>query len=293
MIRDAAARFPDAASSVLEEASCILEADVQSWKHTDVPLDTNQQVQIGLFISNHIYLLGVIAQGIAARWSAGLSLGEFNHLVHIGALSFPDALRLVARRGGLYDEAPVGMLAAVFPLDLEELQPVVDAFDGVVSVALCNAPTQHVIAGEPAAVQNVLDALESAFFIETRVLSTPIAPHTMLFSGAEEGLRPALDAAPWQSPRLPYRPNVTGRFCSAPLPNTLADLLQRQCCGTVQWRTTIETLDALGEGIAFVEVGPSKVLSGLLRRSWIRRPSFCTQEDASFQSALEVLGHGG
>ena len=90
--------------------------------------------------------------------SIGLSLGEYNHLLHIGALAFEDALRLVAARGAAYDQGPLGAMAAVFPVDeaavldaIERLAPV-----GIVEIANFNSPSQFVLAGDRAAVDAVL-----------------------------------------------------------------------------------------------------------------------------------------
>jgi [acyl-carrier-protein] S-malonyltransferase len=87
----------------------------------------NQDVQVGVFLASHLHLTALEALGVRADRSLGLSLGEYNHLVHIGALGFEDALALVAARGAIYDRSPKGMMAAVFPLPLGDLEEVVEA----------------------------------------------------------------------------------------------------------------------------------------------------------------------
>ncbi len=123
---------------------------------------TNRDVQVGVFLTSYLHEQALAARGIQGDASLGLSLGEYNHLVHAGALSFEEALRLVDARGTLYDAGPDGMMASIFPLLVEELAPYVEAAQayGVLEIANLNSPTQHVIAGARAAVAHVLARLE-------------------------------------------------------------------------------------------------------------------------------------
>src|SRR5436190_18392596 len=86
---------------------------------------TNRDVQIGAFLANHLHLRGLERAGIAADISLGLSVGEYNHLVHIAALSFEDAVRLVEARGVAFDAGPDGAMAAVTPLETAALERVI------------------------------------------------------------------------------------------------------------------------------------------------------------------------
>jgi len=86
----------------------------------------NRDIQIGVFLANHLFLRTLQREGIDADYSLGLSLGEWNHLVHIGALPFDQALLAVEQRGLAYDAGPRGMMASVFPISAEELAEVAD-----------------------------------------------------------------------------------------------------------------------------------------------------------------------
>src|ERR1700683_924554 len=117
----------------------------------------NRDVQVGVFLASHMLLCSLQREGVDTEWSLGLSLGEYNHLVHIGALRFEDALPLLEARGDAYDETPRGAMASVFPIELHALQAATAAASvpGVCSIALHNSPRQHVLSGERDSIQRI------------------------------------------------------------------------------------------------------------------------------------------
>ena len=117
---DKLAHLHPRAAEVLGLASDTLSRDLRSHYSEDnaAAFERNVDVQLGVFVANHMMLSALQAEGVDAELSLGLSLGEYNHLTHIGALDFVDALRVVKARGEAYDAGPRGQMASVQPLDL-------------------------------------------------------------------------------------------------------------------------------------------------------------------------------
>ncbi|MCC6559344.1 MAG: ACP S-malonyltransferase [Polyangiaceae bacterium] len=266
------ARWPELAAPVFEEASAALGRDLRA--HYDARnqemFACNRDVQVGVFLANHVHLLALDRAGVRAELSLGLSLGEYNHLVHAGALELADAVRLVDERGAVYDEGPEGAMASVFPLALEELAEVVERAreSGPLEVSNLNSPTQHVLSGARAAIDAAAAILDAEHGCECRIIEQRIPMHASIFRPAADALRPALERAPWREPRLPYLPNVLGRFEEQPTPERIVDLLFQHVFSPVRWRESIELLADLHPDAVFVEVGPRAVLYNLLGRKW-------------------------
>jgi [acyl-carrier-protein] S-malonyltransferase len=196
---------------------------------------------------------------------AGHSLGEYSAHVAAGTLPFEDALRIVRARGELMQEAvPVGTgaMAAVMSAERAQVEQACADVDGVVEPANYNSPGQIVIAGAAGAVEAAGRALKDA---GARVVPLPVsAPfHSRLMKPAEEGLRPHLEGVTFSAPRVPVYTNVD----AAPITTgeAAADALERQVSRPVRWDDTIRRMIADGVTL-FVEIGPGRVLSGLIAR---------------------------
>lgn len=206
--------------------------------------------------------------GLRPAWVAGHSLGEFSALVAAGSLAFTDAVRLVRERGRAMQEAVppgVGAMAAVLGLDRAAVDAVCrDAARGqVVSPANLNGGGQIVIAGHREAVERGMRiATERG---ARRALSLPVsAPfHCSLMAPAAERLARALAPVTVTAPRCPVIVNVEARPCTDPA--RTKELLVQQVVNPVRWEESIETLAALG-CTAAIEVGPGRVLTGLVKR---------------------------
>jgi [acyl-carrier-protein] S-malonyltransferase len=226
----------------------------------------------------------------------GLSLGEYSHLVHIGALARADALRLVDTRGALYDEGPPGKMAVVFPMPYEELAEVLATVDGGVEIANVNSPSQHVIAGASEAVDRVLEVLDRDHIVEASVIEHRIPMHCSLFSPVAERLHAHLVATPWRAPHLAYRPNVDATILDRPTPADFIARLTLHVHRPVLWRAAIEACAAEYPDVVFVEVGPGRVLSNLLQRRWLRHKRMASDADdpcAGVNAAVaELAAHG-
>ncbi|NOY90882.1 MAG: ACP S-malonyltransferase [Deltaproteobacteria bacterium] len=196
---------------------------------------------------------------------AGHSLGEWTAHVAAGTLDFADAVRLVRKRGGYMQEAvPVGegAMAAVIRVERAEVERVCRETPGVVEPVNYNSPAQTVIAGAAAAVAQASEALSA---LGGRALPLPVsAPfHSSLMKPAEGRLADDLAATRFQDPALPVFVNVDATAIHTA--DAARDALIRQVSRPVRFTELVENMAAAGVGL-FVEVGPGRVLSGLLKR---------------------------
>lgn len=280
MIEDALNLAPLPNSELMREASEILGRNLLAHYRADNPdiFATNRDVQVGVFLANHLHLRTLEHAGVKAGLSLGLSLGEYNHLVHIGALDFVHALRLIEARGLAYDAGPDGVMAAVFPLEHDALEPVVKRAQeyGALGIGSYNSPTQHVLSGERGAVEAALRVLEDEHAVEAVVIEPRIPMHSARFWPVVPAFLPALQQVPWQPIQRPYLPNVTGRFLSSPTPGDLIQSLALHVWRPVLWRQSVDLLTQCYSDAVFVEVGPRTVLTGLLQRRWHPNPKLHT-----------------
>jgi [acyl-carrier-protein] S-malonyltransferase len=231
-------------------------------------LTLTRNAQPALLATSIAILRAVEAQTtVRPAYVAGHSLGEYSALVAAGALELGDAVRLTRRRGDLMQSAVpagTGAMAAIMGVDRAALEAVcADAAQGeVVSPANFNAPGQIVIAGHQAAVERASAAVSAAGgkAIPLKV-SAPF--HSALMRPAAEGLRAALETIHIEAPRVPVVANVTAEPVTDPA--QIKDLLVRQLDGPVRWSECVERLASLGVKTV-VEIGPGKVLQGLVKR---------------------------
>ena len=203
----------------------------------------------------------------APAFVAGHSLGEYSALVAAGALSLPDAVRTVRARGRYMQEAvPVGTgaMAAVIGGELDAIERVCAEAcgDQVCSIANFNAPNQTVIAGNTEAVDRAVELLSG---VARKVVKLKVsAPfHCALMKPAQDRLASDLEALSFSEPAIPVVTNVDARATTAP--DELRDALVRQVSAPVRWVESMQLLIEQGAG-TFVEAGPGKVLSGLMRQ---------------------------
>lgn len=235
-------------------------------------------------------------KGILPDVLAGHSLGEYTALVVAGAFSFEDGLRLVRRRGQLMQEAvPLGTggMVAVLGLERETLKEIATEAGraGVINLANFNCPGQVVLAGEMAALERAVDLAKQAGAKKCVPLSVSGPFHSSLMRSAGERLAQALDGIEIRDPRTPVVANVDGRFLVTAAEVRAA--LVRQIYSPVRWEEGIQTL--VGAGVrTFVEVGPGKVLSGLVKKIASRDTAILNVEDgASLQKVLACLEEVG
>lgn len=271
-------------AAILAEASVILDGELP------VAFTTNRDVQVGVFLANHLHYKRLEAAGVTARWSLGLSLGEYNHLVHIGALAFEDALRLVEARGRLYDEASGGLMVSVFPLEATPIEHAIGrlSLGGRVGIGLYNSPRQHVLSGERDAVEQVLAALEVDEFFDATVIEPRIPMHAPCFSATAERFARILADVRFTEPTGVYVPNVGGAILPHATPSEIRECLAAHVHRPVRWQASVDAMAAHVSDPWFVEVGPRSVLHNLFGKHWM--PGRRSKTDAaSFDAVVTEL----
>jgi len=200
--------------------------------------------------------------------TAGLSLGEYTALVAAGALEFLDAVRLVHKRGSLMQAAAVerpGSMASVIGLSDEVGEGICAEVraQGVVVTANLNCPGQVVISGEKAAVEAACARAQEKGARMAAPLKVSGAFHSPLMQPAQEKLAAELDATRLTTARIPVVSNVSGEYMREP--QEVRSALKRQVISPVLWHRSMQRLIADGFD-TFYEVGPGKVLTGLMKR---------------------------
>lgn len=208
--------------------------------------------------------------GLQPEFVAGHSLGEYSALVAAGAMDFPSALRTVRIRGQLMEAAvPAGQggMAAIIGLESATVAQLCTEIEGEgvghVVPATLNAPDQTVVAGEKAAVDALVAKAKTAGAKRAIPLNVSGPFHSKLLEGAGQKLAETLQTIEVQSPDIPVVANVTAR------PVTTADEVRQalitQVSSPVRWVESVEYM--IEQGVdTFIEIGPGRVLSGLIRR---------------------------
>jgi [acyl-carrier-protein] S-malonyltransferase len=204
-------------------------------------------------------------RGIEAQMTAGHSLGEYTALVAAGALDFEAALRLVQKRAELMSTAPKGTMAALIGLPDAELDAVLDAAksDGLVVAANYNSPGQVVVSGLEAGVEAAMRGAKTRGAKIAVRLPVGGAFHSPLMDEASRHMSTHIDRAPFQNARIAVYQNTSAR--PATDQDELKAALKLQMTGAVRWTETIHNMIADG-ATHFYELGPGKVLGGLIKR---------------------------
>ncbi len=273
MGKELAAQYPSAAR-VFEEADEIVGFALSRLCWEGPPEELNDTINTQPALLCHsvavLRVLQSVRPGLRANWAAGHSLGEFSALVAAGAVSFPDALRLVRTRGEAMRAAGLrspGGMAAVLGLELAAVEAACNAAQLAtgepVQVANDNCPGQLVISGSRPALAVAIERLRTAGARRVVELAVSIAAHSALMEPAQSELNRAIEATPLSVPAIP----VIGNVNAAQL-RSVADIreeLRSQLTSRVRWTETIRSM--LGTGVTyFIELGSRDVLSNLVRR---------------------------
>lgn len=221
---------------------------------------------------------------------AGHSLGEYSALVAAGVLSLPDAVKTVRARGQYMQRAvPVGTgaMAAVIGGELSAIEEACRqaSADQVCSVANSNSPSQVVIAGNAEAVDRAIELLKG---VAKRVIKLNVsAPfHCALMKSAQDELAADLERLSFSEPRVPVVTNVDAKIVTAP--DVLRESLLRQVSAPVRWLESMQLL--LERDVeTFIEIGPGKVLSGLMRQTNRDVKCLNVEDAASLEAAMAAL----
>lgn len=229
-------------------------------------LTQTRNTQPAIFLHSVILSRLIGPGGVAAV--AGHSLGEYSALVHAGAFGFEEGLKLVRLRGELMQaagEANPGTMAAVVGLERDLLEAVCReaSFAGVVQCANFNSPGQIVISGSLAGVRKAVEIARGKGARLARELTVSGAFHSPLMESARAGLESALEGAAINNVSVPVYANVTAR--PEEIARKIRTLLGAQLTSAVLWDSTVKNM--IDDGIRrFIEVGPGKVLQGLVRK---------------------------
>ena len=230
-------------------------------------------------------------KGLKPDFVAGHSLGEYSAHVAAGTLTFADAVRTVRNRGKYMQEAvPVGVgaMAAILGMTLDKVREIAsDAAQGeVCEAANINSPEQIVISGHAGAVERAIKlAIERG---AKKAVSLPVsAPfHCSLMQPAQNRLAEDLGALSFQKPSCPVVCNVDAAIVASA--EAAREALIRQVTGAVRWEPSMRLLIGKGAGL-FIEVGPGKVLWGLMRQIDRSRTCVTVGDEASLQKTLEQI----
>jgi len=294
MGRDLAERFPIAAQTFAEADEALgfpLSRLIFEGPEEELRLTENTQPAI---LAVSVAAWRVLAQhGIHPALAAGHSLGEWSAHVASGTLQFADAVRAVKARGRamqLAVPAGQGAMAAILSLNANQVAEAcreAEAETGLpVAAANLNSPNQTVISGALAAVEKA-SAIAKARGARRAILLPVSAPfHCALMQPAQEEVARVLQALTLTDPRIPVAANVTGGMVTTA--QAASNALIRQVTGAVRWVDCMNSLVAAGAEL-FIEVGPGKVLCGLLKQIDPAQKSLNVEDSVSLEAALAVL----
>jgi [acyl-carrier-protein] S-malonyltransferase len=232
----------------------------------------------------------LMSKGIEPDVVAGHSLGEYSALVASGVLSLPEAVKLTEKRGIFMQEAVPegkGLMAAIIGLDRNKVDDIcVSVESGYVSSANYNCPGQVVIAGEKAAVEEAMKLARDAGAKRALPLAVSAPSHCTLMVGASERLGELLNTIDFSAPSVPLVNNADAMFLTNA--ERIKYSLIAQLNSPLLWEDSIRNI--VEKGIdTFVEVGPGKVLSGLVKRIEPSARIFNVEDVGSLNKTLEEV----
>jgi [acyl-carrier-protein] S-malonyltransferase len=292
MGKELAEAYPSA-KAVFDEADKALGFSISKMcfegSEEDLKLTANTQPAI-LTCSVAIYRV-LEEKGLAPDYVAGHSLGEYSALVAIGALKFADAVKLVHKRGKyMQDAVPAGKgaMAAIMGLSPAVVADVCKrAADGeVCAPANLNSPDQTVISGEHDAIKRAVELASQAGAKRATILAVSAPFHSALMMPAQEKLAKDLEKVHFGTLRVPLVTNVDADTIETG--DQAREALVRQVSTAVRWEESVRLL--IEEGVnTFVEVGPGKVLTGLLRQIERSVAALNVEDQASLAKTVEKI----
>ena len=257
----------DNVKPLFKRAETILGFDISKimFEGTKEELTQTKVTQPAIFIHS-MAILKVLKDSFKPDLVAGHSLGEFSSLVAAGVLNFEDGLRLVSIRAKAMQkscENTNGTMAAILGLDNSIIEEICSNIEGTVVAANYNCPGQVVISGEVSAVKNACEKLSETGARRALILPVGGAFHSELMKDAKDELSKAINETSFNSPICPIYQNVNGR------PEHLVDNIKRnlisQLTSPVKWTQSVNKM--IEDGCQdFIEIGPGKVLQGLIKK---------------------------
>ncbi|MHA7942102.1 ACP S-malonyltransferase [Formosa sp. 3Alg 14/1] len=255
------------AQELFEQANSILGFHITDimFEGTAEDLKETKVTQPAIFLHS-VILAKVLGDNFKPELVAGHSLGEFSALVAAGALTFKDGLKLVSQRALAMQKAceiAPSTMAAVLGLEDSIVEDVCASIDGVVVAANYNCPGQLVISGETTAVEKACEALKEAGARRALLLPVGGAFHSPMMEPAREELAQAIENTTFSKPNCPIYQNVTATAVTDE--NEIKANLISQLTAPVRWTQSVQQMIADG-ATHFTEVGPGKVLQGLVKK---------------------------
>ncbi len=266
-----------AAAAVFAAADAALDQLISAlaWDGPAEVLDRTENAQPALLATSIAYLAAVRERWTALgmgepdiAFAAGHSMGQYSALVATGVLSLDDGIRLVRERGRLMQASGSGRdgaMAAILGLDDARLPALVERASalGTFGVANRNAPGQVVVSGERAAIEAAAEIARELGARKAIVLPVSVAAHSPLMAEAADGMHRVLADVEFHDPTIPLLANADARTI-ATAAGARAELVDHLTAG-VDWIAAVERMTAAGVD-TFIEVGPGRVLTGLIRR---------------------------
>lgn len=257
----------DLAKAMFEQANEIIGFRISDimFNGTEEDLRQTNVTQPAIFIHS-VIAARVMGDDFKPDMVAGHSLGEFSALVANGTLSFEDGLKLVIERANAMQaacESTPGTMAAILALDDAKVEEICSGTEGIVVAANYNCPGQLVISGEVEAVKAACAAMTAAGAKRALLLNVGGAFHSPLMEPARERLAKAIETTNFRQPRCPIYQNATATSHTS-VDEIRANLIA-QLTAPVRWTQSVEHMVADG-ATTFSEVGPGKVLQGLVKK---------------------------
>ena len=264
-----------AAAAIFEEADAALPARITplAWDGPADQLDRTENAQPALLATSIAYLAALRDSWVDAGidppgFAAGHSMGQYSALVAAGVISLADGIRLVRERGRLMQasgQGRDGAMAAIIGLDDSRLPELVERAGerGTFGVANRNAPGQVVVSGERAAIEASVEIGKELGARKVIVLPVSVAAHSPLMAEAANGMRQAIASVAFRDPLVPLIANADAREITT-ADGARNELVEHLTKG-VDWVAAVEHM--AGAGVTtFIEVGPGRVLTGLIKR---------------------------
>ena len=276
--------------ATFEEASQVVGFDIASLcfsgPEDKLRLTTNTQLAI-LTVSIAGWRI-LEADGISPQVVAGHSLGEYSALVVAGVLDFSSALKLVFQRAKFMSEVSGGIMAAIIGLSKDRVEEICREISqwGIVEPANYNCPGQTVISGQEKAVEKAMLVCQAAGARKAIPLRVSGPFHSSLMQTAGDKLTREIENYFFSDPRVPIVTNVTGDYQTKG--EEIKALLVKQICHPIRWEESIRRMIDHGVNV-FIEIGPGRVLSGLISRINSQINVLNVEDNESFKKVQPIL----
>ncbi len=275
------------ARRVMDEACEILNLNLKSivFGDDDMELTKTYNAQPALLTASMMVFEVLKEKEIPFDVVAGHSLGEYSALVAAGVLSFEDALKAVRKRGILMENAipsGAGSMLAILGLPVEKVEEIVSSLDGVY-VANYNSSRQVVVSGEITSILSSEKVFKEAGAKRVVRLNVSGPFHSPLMKPAKEEFQRFLDGLEFKEAKVPVVLNVTAKASKEP--KEIRHRLTEQLTSPVKWLSSVLEMESMGVD-TYVEVGPGKVLGGLIKRS-TKASTYCTNTVDDLEKTLE------